>query len=405
VTKKNVLIITYWSFNEALIQTYTLPYVKLIKKELPPESKIFLFTLEKGVSNEETTAEKKRLEDDNIHVLSSDYHQFGLKAAAILSLAMARLWYLIVRENISYIHCWCTPGGAIGYLLSSLSGKRLILDSYEPHAEAMIECGIWSPGSFPFRALFLLERLQTKKAKSIISATSGMEEYMRLKYGQSKENFYVKPACVNFDSFNVSKAKNQELLKKLNLIDKVVCVYAGKFGGIYLDQEIFDLMKVAADHWGERFHFLLLTNESSQNIDSYCAKSGFPKKQLTTDFVPHKQIPHYMGLADFALTPVKPIPTKRYCTPIKNGEYWALGLPVITTKNISDDSEIILENNIGSTFEPNDFESYINAISKIDTLLKNDRDASLKLRITDTANKYRSFNIASRIYKEIYGEK
>ena len=45
-------------------------------------------------------------------------------------------------------------------------------------------------------------------------------------------------------------------------------------------------------------------------------------------------------------TPVKPVPTKRYCTPVKDGEYWALGLPVIITEGISDDSGIIRENGI-----------------------------------------------------------
>jgi len=43
---KNVLILTYWSYHDALIQTYTLPYVRIIKKYLPAKSKIFLVTLE-----------------------------------------------------------------------------------------------------------------------------------------------------------------------------------------------------------------------------------------------------------------------------------------------------------------------------------------------------------------------
>ena len=33
-TKGNVLVLTYWSYKDALIQTYTLPYVRIIQKNL-----------------------------------------------------------------------------------------------------------------------------------------------------------------------------------------------------------------------------------------------------------------------------------------------------------------------------------------------------------------------------------
>ena len=35
--------------------------------------------------------------------------------------------------------CWCMTAGSLGYILSKTSGKNLVIDSYEPHAEAMVE--------------------------------------------------------------------------------------------------------------------------------------------------------------------------------------------------------------------------------------------------------------------------
>ena len=46
--KINVLVFTTWSFYDALIQTYTLPYLKLIKKQLPEGSSIHFITLEQS---------------------------------------------------------------------------------------------------------------------------------------------------------------------------------------------------------------------------------------------------------------------------------------------------------------------------------------------------------------------
>jgi glycosyltransferase involved in cell wall biosynthesis len=108
-----------------------------------------------------------------------------------------------------------------------------------------------------------------------------------------------------------------------------------------------------------------------------------------------------MGLADFALTPVKPIPTKQYCTPIKDGEYWALGLPVVIPRNISDDSDIIQKNDIGAVLESLNAESYKKAVLKIDSLIKQPRKQNFD-KIRSIAQRYRSFEIAEMVYKNLY---
>ena len=105
-----------------------------------------------------------------------------------------------------------------------------------------------------------------------------------------------------------------------------------------------------------------------------------------------------MGLAHFGITPFVPVPSKRYGTPIKNGEYWAMGLPIIITKNISDDSEIIEKEDIGYVLKELNNLEYTKACQKINELIEN--DSSLKIR--DIAIQYRNFKIADKIYKDIY---
>ena len=116
----------------------------------------------------------------------------------------------------------------------------------------------------------------------------------------------------------------------------------------------------------------------------------------------HEDIASYIGLGDFAITPVKPIPTKRFCSPIKDGEYWGIGLPIIITKNISDDSDIIKSNNAGYVLEELNKDEYENAISKIDLLLKSENN--LNERINSIANNYRSYRIAEEVYFKIYSQ-
>ena len=42
----NILVLTQWSFKDALIQTYTLPYVEILRETIPASRKIFVVTAE-----------------------------------------------------------------------------------------------------------------------------------------------------------------------------------------------------------------------------------------------------------------------------------------------------------------------------------------------------------------------
>ncbi len=393
--KNNILIITYWCFNDALIQTYTLPYIKIISKKLPEGSKIYLVTLDKNKT-------KNALSECGIKNISLPYTPFGFFAIFRWIKNIIQLYFLIKFKNISTIHAWCTPSGMIAYTLSILTKKTLIIDSFEPHAEAMVENGEWKQNSIAFKLLFIFEKLQTKRAKYLITTTEGMKDYSKIKYNHDANNFFVKPACVDLKLFSKKNIKKKELLSELNLKEAIVCVYAGKFGGIYLDKEIFDFIKAAEIYWGETFRMLILSSSPQSYIQDMAAESGILSRTIIHTFVSHDQIPDYMGLADFGITPVKSVPTKKYCTPIKDGEYWALGLPVVITPNISDDSDIIYTYKIGSVLENLNTEGYLKSIKEIDNLLKNNTRIELYNKIRPIAEKYRNFEIAENIYSKIY---
>jgi len=406
--KKRILVITYWSYQDPLIQTYTLPYVRLIGKHLPLGSQIYLFTLEQ--THFKTTTAKKneikqKLTRENIVWLPHKYLPFGFLGGLNISILIMKLLGFCIFRKINYLHSWCMPGGAIGYILSKITGIPLIIDSYEPHAEAMVENGDWNKSNIAFKILFYLEKLQSKRATHIIATTQGMHGYAKKKYNLDLKSFSVKPACVDLDLFGEGNIKNAKLLTELAIEGKIVCVYAGKFGGIYLTNEVFDFFKIAYDYWGDKFCVLLLTNHSNLEINDFCLKSGLPPQIVISLFVAHFEIANYIGLGDFAITPVKTVPTKRYCTPIKDGEYWAMGLPVVINKDISDDSQIIKENGIGTVLNGLDRDSYNKAVQEIDKLLKNNSRQELFYKIRKIAIRYRSFEVADKIYSQIYGNR
>lgn len=400
----NVLVLTYWSYQNALIQTYTLPYVRLIKSNLPAGSKIYLFTIEQSnfkMSDKQWLEEKNNLDKEGIVLIRLTYAHFGIKMIGRLISTYFKLKKLIKIEKVSTIHAWCTPAAALGYFLSRATNRPLIIDSYEPHAESMVENGTWSRSGLKFKLLFWLEKKQSRKANTVIALTEGMKKYAKKKYNATFKNYHVKPAMVDLNKFKWDIETYHLLREKNNLNDKLICLYAGKLGGIYLEEEVFDFFKTAYNYWGDKLKIFLLTDKSKSEVTQLVNSKSIPESCIETKFVAFEKIHEYFQLADFAINPVKPVPSKRYCTSIKDGEYWAAGLPVIITKGISDDSDIIDENNIGYVLKELSENEYKLACNKIDSLVKNDKK-ELRNTIMSIAEKYRNFKVAEEIYKNIY---
>ena len=128
--------------------------------------------------------------------------------------SLLKLIRIIKKEKIRTIHAFCTPAGGIAYLLSKFTGAELIIDSYEPHAESMVENGTWKKNGAAYKILFFLEKKQTQRAKALIATTAGMKQYALEKYRVEVQNFFVKPACVDPEKFFPSE-KDPTLLKEL----------------------------------------------------------------------------------------------------------------------------------------------------------------------------------------------
>ena len=401
-TAGNILVFTQWSFKDALVQTYTLPYIDIIRKIISHDRKIFLVTAEQehiALNTVETVQINKEWEKRNMQLLPGPYKRFGVTKMLKTTRDLARLLRIIKKEKIKIIHAFCSPAGSIAYILSKFSDTELIIDSYEPHAESMVENGTWKKNGIAYKILFSLEKKQTQKAKALIATTAGMKQYALDRYGTEVKNFFVKPACVDLVKFFPSE-KDHSLLKELEIENKIVCVYAGKLGGIYLKEEVFDFIKACYDHWKDNFRFLILTNASREEINSELQRTGIPDDIVISKFVFHNEIPAYLSLGDFAINPVKQVPTKKYCTSIKDGEYWAMGLPIIISPNISDDSDIIERENIGAIMDFTDDRQFLNTIKKIEVLLKD--KSALQKKIRQIGEQYRSYNIAENVYRNIY---
>lgn len=403
---KNILVYTHWPFYDGLNLSYVVPCLYMIRKVIPSSSIIYFYTQEKDKDSLDRPAVKALIDElasHNIVHCVENYHNLGLKKYLSLPVNLLLLLRFIYKNKVNVIHTEAMSAGMIGTILKSITGKKHIVDSYEPLAYSMVEANIWSADSFAFKLMKFFEKRQAIKANVTIGTTDAMQQYAKEKYNIKLNNFFWKPAVVDLQKFNFYENYRIQFRKNLNLEGKLVAVYAGKFGGQYLERETFDFLKVCHNYWGDQFRILLLTSHTDEEVANYCEIAKLDKSIITKMFVPFPEMYKYLSIADFGLTPVKPIESKRYCSPIKDGEYWATGLPVVITENISDDSYIIEKENIGSVIKQFSADGYLKNIKEIEAIINEEPEAR-RARIKAVAYKYRGFQIAEQVYTTVYSK-
>ena len=397
ITGRNPLIVTYWASGDALVSRYTLPYVRMIRDQLEPGERITIVTFDPPGSR------RRDLTEDRIDHVAFRYDGFGARAILRRALDVPRLVVLCRRRRIGVIHSWCSTGGAIGWFLSVVTRKPLVLDSFEPHADSMVENGTWSPKSLRFKLLLLLERLQTRRAVAAIAVSPWMADYSRRRYGRVPSPLFLKPACVDLDDFRPPEADAAR--EGSGDGGEIVAVYAGKFGGIYLEAEAFELMRVLTDEFGPRLRILLLTPTPEAEVHRMADDADLPREILTVRSVEPDEVPDHLRRADFAINFVRPVPTRLYNTSIKDAEYWACGLPVLIADGISDDSDLIRENAAGAVYESLEPAAFRNAAAKIREILESEPAAARRARIRELAVRHRSLDSARDVYASLYGDR
>jgi len=244
-------------------------------------------------------------------------------------------------HKIDMIICRSSPAGVIGHIVSRQLRIPYIVESFEPHADYMLEARVW----MRYDPRFLLQKYfesKQKQASDFLLPVSHQYKAKLLEEGIPEAKIVVVPCCVALEQFAYHAEKRSKIRVALNISnDAVVGIYAGKFGGIYFDKEAFQIFHEAFLFFGDKFRLILLTDASNEFVQKRCAEMNLPLEKVVATLVPHNVVPSYLSAADFAFSTIKPSPSRIYCSPIKNAEYWANGLPVLLCSGIGDDSEII----------------------------------------------------------------
>ena len=256
----------------------------------------------------------------------------------------------------------------------------------------MLESRVWRKYDPRYLLEYFWEEKQKKYAEYLIPVANNYKRKL-IGEGVKASKIEVVPCTVNLDQFSFDDSSSHSIKARLNCDENSVTgVYVGKFGGLYYDSEAFACFKQAADYWDDKFRLIILTPQDSVEVRQKCIEAGLSTNNVIIEKVAHHEIPKYLNVADFAFTFYKLGESKQYLSPIKVGEYWACGLPVLISEGIGDDAEIITREEGGLVVNQSLNIDFI----KLEELITKPKEFYRKIAV-----KYRNPEIDLQVYKQV----
>ena len=394
----NITFIGNWSINEGLTEATVIPHLKILSG-MPIVNVVIFCTIERGNN---FVIERDLGIPKIIHVPINSISHFNSFVGSAFDFISFRkeILDIAIKYNSELLICRGSPAGSIGYYVHKKADIPFYVESFEPHAEYMLESRVWSKYNPKYILELYWEEKQKKYAEGLMPVANNYRQKLVLE-GVDSSKIDVIPCCVELEKFMYKKDKRIVYRKKLNIRDEVTGIYVGKFGGIYYNEEAFESFRIAFEYFNNNFKLIILTPDDQSRIRNRLLDIGLNKENFIVDSVQHSEVPSYLSAADFAFSLYQPSKSKRFLSPIKNGEYWANGLPIIMTKGIGDDSKIIDSEGGGVTFafENNNLKK---ALQKIEVIIQSGSREETSKEIRGIASRYRNFNIAQTVYEKVY---
>jgi len=150
------------------------------------------------------------------------------------------------------------------------------------------------------------------------------------------------PTCVDFRSFPPPTLADRLAIRAQYGIsaEQYVVINSGSLGGNYPVREVFDIFQGIRLQRPDA-HLLLLTKTPAEEAQAAYRAYGLPDQAVTVASVRYHQVHRYLAAADVGLFVYRPLYSSLGSSPTKLGEYWAMGLPVLSTSGVGDVDQIL----------------------------------------------------------------
>ena len=338
-----VLYIAYWGALEPLGQSLVVPAV-LRLAQLGVSLTLITFEKPADLGNAAGLRRQREIfESTGVEWHPLRYHKTPKWPATALdgALAVLKALRLRLRGRFGVVHARTFVAGPMGYGIARLLGARFVYHNEGFYPDEQVDGGVWKEGSRVHRLARGVEAFLYDHADGLIALSDRAREILlaRPVVRATKTPIIVVPSAVDLAAFQPPPAV-REPPAAMSL------VYLGSVGLRYRLDDAGRFVAAVRKIRPETT-LTVVSRADRALVESMLDSSGLPREAWILKELAHSDVPaelqrHHAGL--FFLTEGL---SEHGCSPTKIGEYWACGLPVVTTPNVSDTDAIVRDRRVG----------------------------------------------------------
>ena len=331
-----VLYVAYWGAAEPLGQSLILPTIEKLSDR---GTRLALLTFEKPGDLDRTDVidrVRERLAQHGVAWRRLRYHKRPRVPATAFDMVSGWLHGVALgwRLHADIVLGRTFIGGLIARAIAATLRVPFVYHAEGFYPDEMVDGGFWLQDSLLHRAARRLDRLLYDSAAGIVvlstRAARVVEE--RPSVHEKRTPVIVVPSCVDLERFTWDgnpRPPRQPLR----------FVYVGSVGGRYELDRIARF--VAVLHARTPVRLQILSREPKEIVAGFVRAGGLDDGLWDLTFVPHGDVPAALARNDVGIHFLTRGLSEHGCSPTKIGEYWACGLPVVSTANVSDTDELV----------------------------------------------------------------
>ena len=357
--KVDALYICYWSFEDPLCQTQSLAYLRGLRARGRRFALITFEQPEYRLDSAQRAAVERELREEGIYWYPLKYHKrFPILATAYDCLrGVLTGIFIALRHRPRVVHSRASIPAGMALAISRLCGLKFLYDADSRLSEEYADNGHWSRTSRAFKITAGVEAMSRRRADSIVVLSERLRDDFINEFGV-RAPVEVIPCCVDAGAFQFSERAREARRRELGLNDEKLLVYAGKTGGRYLTDDMFEFFKVAGERI-PRSRLLVLTGDDPAIFHAIARRHAIEASDYYVKHSSRQEMPEWLSACDAGLAFIRSASCERGSSPVKIGEYLACGLPVVLTCGIGDYSDLIARVNLGAVVERPGASSYI----------------------------------------------
>ena len=281
-----------------------------------------------------------------------------------------------------------------GRMLSVFKRIPWVMEVRDLWPDSIAAVGSMNKSSKPFKILKKIEHHLYLSASKIVVVTDSFKKYIIKEHQIKPEKIGVFKNGVLISNFKTPKPNDVMTLKEsLGLEDKIVISYIGTHG---LAHGLKFILESISKRSNPDLHFLFIGDGAEkQNLIKY-SKTLHSKNFTFLESITKSEIPLYIEISDYSLVNLKKSDEFKNVIPSKIFENIAMYKPILLGVE-GESKKLIDKYEVGVCFQPENKESFLNAIYDIQKL---DR-VSFKVNCNKMLADFDRNNIAENLIKFI----